>query len=222
MSAEQAKLNKDELKEDEFIEWVMRAADYVRHHAQYFLAGAGAVVAIVLIVTYVSHSQEQARETAAGLLGDALIADDNGQQEQAASVAQQLIDKYSGTPAATQALVLLANKRFDQGNFAEARTLYQKALSAAGDNQILRFGARSGLAACMDAEGNTQGAAAEYEKYAADYPGTAEAAESLLAAARCYERLGQTDARKGVLRRVVHDFNELPIGAQARQLLDAE
>jgi TolA-binding protein len=221
MSAENAKLSKDELKEDEFIESVMRAVDYVRRHAQYFIAGLAAVVVVVLIGSYVMHSQEQAREDAAGMLGDALIAEDGGQTDQAVTLSQQLVAKYDGTPAAAQGLLMLANRRFAQSNFGEARGLYQRALSEAGENSVLRFAARSGLAACTDAEGNTQGAAAEYEKYAAEFPGTAESAQALMAAARCYRRLGQRDAEKGVLQRVVREYTELPAAAQARSLLES-
>lgn len=221
MSAENAKLSKDELKEDEFIESVMRAVDYVRRHAQYFIAGLAAVVVIVLIGSYVARSQEQAREAAAAMLGDAFIAEDGGQTDQAVSLSQQLVERYDGTPAAAQGLVMLANRRYAQGSYPEARGLYQRALAEAGENRILRFAARSGLAACTDAEGNTQGAAAEYEKYAAEFPGTAESAQALLAVARCYRRLAQHDLEKGALQRVVREYPELPAAAQARSLLES-
>ena len=75
MSGESAKLNKEELREDEFVEWVMQAVDYIRERYQLFVGGLVVVVGLILGVQYIIEAQEGTRVKAAAKLGDMLIAD---------------------------------------------------------------------------------------------------------------------------------------------------
>lgn len=43
MSSEHRKLSKSELREDEFVEWIMQAVEYVKERARLFVGGAVAV-----------------------------------------------------------------------------------------------------------------------------------------------------------------------------------
>lgn len=220
MSGESAKLSKESLKEDEFVEWIMRTVDYVREHVQLFIGGFIALVVLILAVNYVITSQEQGRNEAATLLGDALIAEENGQLSEAFSLFRQLVDRYGGTPAAAQGRLMLANRYFAQGNYSEAQRLYEESFSESEKTGPLAFAAWSGLAACLDAQGQLQEAAHKYQQYAVDHPGTAEAALALLAAARCYDRLGEREAKNALLRQIARDYPELPVAQQARAMME--
>ena len=216
MSKERAKLSKEELKEDEFVEWIMRAVDYVRERAQIFAAGAIALILFVLLVDYIIDSRKKAQEEAATELGKMLIAEGSGDVGQAMQIAQRLLGEYDGTPAAEQGTVLLANRYFLQGNYGEARRLYQKYLDEYGEVEELVFAAWSGLASCLEAEGRTGEAADKYQEYAAGHPGKVESALALMEAARCYRILGEPERRKELLERVAKEFPDLPIAARAR------
>lgn len=216
MSGERSKLSKEELREDEFVEWIMRAVDYVRERVQLFAGGLVAIVLLILGINYIIDSQEMAGEEAATKLGDVLMAEESGQVGKVITLAEELIGKYAGTPAAAQGMLVLANRHFSQGNYGEAQRLYETYLDDYGQTDVLIYGAWSGIASCMEAQGNLQDAAAKYQKYAADNPGSVQAAMALMEASRCYGKLGDLPARKELLEQIIKDFGNLPVAAQAK------
>ena len=98
------KLSKDQLREDEFLEGIMSAVDYVRDHYQIFAGALALVILSVVGVEYIIQSQQRARSDAAGRLGTALMLEEQGQQDEATQEIQNVLDQYAGTPAAGQAL----------------------------------------------------------------------------------------------------------------------
>lgn len=210
---------KKELREDRFVEWVLEAVDYVRSKSQYFTAGAIAVVVGIAGIAYFQKSQEESRAKAAALLGEAMIADDNGQAHEVMRLCEELVGKYSGTPAAAQGTVFLANRYFAQGRYAEAQKLYQSYLADYEALDVLVFAAWNGLAACAEAQGDYQQAAGKYQEYAAGHPGTIQAAMALMEAARCYGLAGDVANQQKTLARVTAEFADSPVAARAREAL---
>jgi TolA-binding protein len=220
MSGEGDKISKDELRDDEFVDWVMSAVDYVRAHYKVFLAGLGVVVLALLGVQYLIQSQARARSQADTLLGEALILEAEGQSEEAQRVIDDVLQRFGGTPAAGQAMLMLANRHLDAGELDEARTLYGRYLADYGnDNPVLRFAANSGLAATLEAEGQTEPAAQAYRQLAEENRGSFQAALALWEAAKCYERLGAEDKRREALEQIVREHDQLPLAAKARAAL---
>lgn len=216
------KLSKDELKEDEFVDWMARAIEFGRAHLQFIIGGVVAVLIAVLGVQYLISSQEKAREEAATELGKAMIAEDAGQESEAVRIlSDQVLKRYEGTPAAGKAALMLANRRFSEGDYAGARPLYQQCLDDYSDNSVLAYGAWSGLAACLEAEGKVQDAARKYVEYADGHAGTPEAALALSEAGRCYGEIGDRGTQKGVLQRLTREYPKLPLARTAEATIKA-
>jgi TolA-binding protein len=218
MSGEGTKLSKEELREDEFVEWMMGAVDYVRERYQLFAFGLVVVVAALLGVDYILDSQEAARSKAATLLGQALM-DEGGSSAEAMLVIQDLVDTSGGTPAAGQALLMLANRHYQDGDYGTARELYRRYLDDYGNVPVLVYAAESGIAAALVAEGQHEQAAKEYRRLAAEGAGTLQGAMALWESAKCYQRLGQTDQRRQALEELVNDHPRLPLATKARAAL---
>jgi len=216
MVGEGPKLSKDELREDEFVEWIMRAVDYVQERIKFFAAGAAGLVVLLLVINYIVESQERARMEAATLLGEALIAEESGQFGETIRIAEQLITSYAGTPAAAQGMLVLANRYFVQGNFDDAQRLYERFLSDYGQTDVLVYAAWSGIASCLEARGQVQEAARKYQDYAAAHPGTVQTAFALWEAARCHGWVGDLATRKSLLEQIIRDFADLPVAARAQ------
>jgi|APSaa5957512622_1039677.scaffolds.fasta_scaffold111679_1 tetratricopeptide (TPR) repeat protein len=219
MSGESSKLSKEELREDEFVEWIMQAADYVKERAQLFIGGLVVFVLLILGINYIIESQEQAKVEAASRLGDLLMAEEEGDAAGVISIAEDLISRFDGTPAAAQGVLVLANRYFAQENFAEGQRLYEKYLEDYGQSEILVFGAWSGLASCLEAQGQTTAAAEKYLEFATGHPQSLQAAMAVWEAARCYGQLGDISRQKELLERVMRDFPELPLAARAKASL---
>lgn len=219
MSSERRKLSKSELREDEFVEWIMQAVEYVKERASLFGGGAVAVIAVIVAINYFVESKEADRLQAAALLGDVLMVEQGGEPTEAIRLAEELVSSYAGTPAAAQGTVLLANLHYAQGHYAEARTYYQRYLDNYEPVDVLAYAAQSGLGACLEAEGQFLAAAQHYEAYAAQQAGTIREAMARMEAARIYGLAGDSDKQQALLEEVSRTFAQYPIAAQARAAL---
>ena len=219
MSSERRKLSKSELREDEFVEWIMQAVEYVKERASLFVGGAVAVIVVIMAINYFIESKEVDRLKAAALLGDVLWVEQGGEQAEAIRYAEDLVSSYAGTPAAAQGTVLLANLHYAQGRYAEARSYYQRYLDNYEPVDVLAYAAQSGLGACLEAEGQFLAAAQHYEAYAAQQAGTIREAMARMEAARIYGLAGDSDKQQALLEEVSRTFAQYPIAAQARAAL---
>ena len=219
MSSERRKLSKSELREDEFVEWIMQAVEYVKERASLFAGGVLAVVVVIVAINYFIESQEADRLKAATLLGDVLMVEQGGEPTEAIRLAEELVSSYAGTPAAAQGTVLLANLHYAQGRYAEARSYYQNYLDNYEPLDVLAYAAQSGLGACLEAEGQLLAAAQHYEAYAAQQAGTIREAMARMEAARIYGLAGNSDKQQALLEEVSRTFAQYPIAAQARAAL---
>lgn len=221
MSSERRKLSKSELREDEFVEWIMQAVEYVKERARLFGSGAVAVIAVIMAINYFIESKEANRLKAAALLGDVLMVEQGGEPTEAIRLAEELVSSssYAGTPAAAQGTVLLANLHYEQGRYAEARSYYQRYLDNYEPLDVLAYAAQSGLGACLEAEGQLLAAAEHYEAHAAQRAGTIHEAMARMEAARIYGLAGERDKQQAQLEQVSRAFTQYPIAAQARAAL---
>ena len=210
---------KAELEEDEFLEWVLRAIEYLKARAQLFIGAAVAVVAVIVIASFMQTQRTEARERAAALLFEATIADRSGQTDQVIRIGQQLVDDFAGTPAAAQGMIMLGNRYFALGRYADAERLYGQYLDAHGDRDALIYAAHTGLAACREAKGDLEGAARDYVAYADQNPASPPSALALMQAARCYAQLGDTIRRRELLERVTQQHSLTPVAQRAREQL---
>ncbi len=115
MQERNQRATKAELEEDEFLEWILRAIEYLKERSQLFIGGAVAIVAVIAIASFMQTQRAEARERAATLLFEATIADRSGQVDQVIRIGQQLVDDLAGTPAAAQGMILLGNRYFALG-----------------------------------------------------------------------------------------------------------
>ena len=219
MSSERRKLSKSELREDEFVEWIMEAVEYVKERARLFGGGAVAVIAVIVAINYFIDSKETDRLKAAALLGDVLMVEQGGEPTEAVRLAEELVSAYAGTPAAAQGTILLANLYYAQGRYVEARTYYQRYLDNYEPLDVLAYAAQSGLGACLEAEGQFVAAAQHYETYATQQAGTIREAMAQMEAARIYGLAGESGKQQALLEQVSRTFVQYPIAAQARAAL---
>ena len=219
MSSERRKLSKSELREDEFVEWIMEAVEYVKERTRLFVGGAVAAVTVIVAINYFIESKEADRLKAAALLGDVLMVEQGGELTEALRLAEELVSSYAGTPAAAQGTVLLANLHYAQGRYVEARVYYQTYLDNYEPLDVLAYAAQSGLGACLEAEGQLVAAAQHYETYAAQQAGTIREAMARMEAARIYGLAGESDKQQDLLKQVSRTFAQYPIAAQARAAL---
>ena len=114
MASETKRMTKEELREDEFVEWLVSVVDYIRDHRNSFIVGVFIVVAGIFGIRTFIDTQHQNIRDAAALWGDVLIAEQGGQLTEAAKKADHIKTNYAGSPAAGQATIFLANLNYSQ------------------------------------------------------------------------------------------------------------
>ena len=219
MQERKQRVTKAELEEDEFLERVLRAIEYLKRRSQLFIGSAVAIVAVIAITSFMKTQRAEARERAATLLFEATVADRSGQVDQVLRISQQLVDDFAGTPAGSQGMIMLGNRYFSLGRYADAQRLFRQYLDTHGDLDALVFAARTGLAACREAQGDLEGAARDYVQYADDNPDSPPSALALMQAARCYGQLGDAARRREALERVTRQHPLTPVAQRAREQL---
>ncbi len=216
MQSSRQRPTKQELKEDEVITWLLQAWTYVEDNYPKLLAGLGVVVVAILVGVFINSYTESQAQDARNALGDLHITLLQGNTSGAIEQAEQMVEDYSGQPSARQALILLGNLYFELGRHAEAQATYQRYLDAHGEEGPSGYGARSGQAACMEAQGNYADAGAEYASYADEYKSTPFAPVALKEAARCYRLVGDVEKSQDIYRRIMSDYAKSSIAPVAR------
>ncbi len=211
--------SKADLEEDRFLEWILQAVEYVKSRAQLFIGGAVAVVAVIVIASFLQGQRLEARSRAAAMIFEANLAEQSGQIDRVVGIAQQLIEEYAGTPAASHGIILLANRYFTLGRYVDAQRLYQRYLDEHGDQPPLVFAARTGLAACLEAQGDLAAAAQAFVAYADDHSDHPPSAIALMDAARCFRLLDDRARQREALERVIGEYSKTTVAQRAREQL---
>ena len=194
---------KKELKQDEFITFVVKAKMFLEENANKILAGVVAVLAVVLLGYFWQQSKQNAEMTAASMVTQAQYDLQNNQKERAIATLTQVMDEYEGTNSAAIATLQLAKLYWADNNLASAKTFFQKFVDEYDQNNFLLQAGYAGLADCYFAEKNYAEAAKYYEKAAKIDQKFPLSANYLYSAAAAYKEAGNTEKAKSLAKQVI-------------------
>ncbi len=220
MPGESQKLSKEEIREDEFVEWIMKAVEYIKERSQLFGLGVVGLVLVITLINFLVESRNADNIEAANLLGDVLMAEQGGQTSEAVRLAEQLVTTYTGAPATAHGIILLANLHYLQGRYVDAEKQYRNYLDNYEHVDVLAYAAQSGLGSCLEAEGQLIEAGRHYEGYASQESGSIRQGMAQMEAARVYGLAGDLQKQRALLKSVRDNFSQYPIAAQARLAMD--
>jgi tetratricopeptide (TPR) repeat protein len=179
------RMTRKEMKRDPLVTFSLRAADFSRMHARVLIiAGIVVVVSLVVIVMMV-RDKAKAEADAELILTQANRELWSGNAQQATTLYEQLLDRYEGTDSGKRGLLFRGDALLETHSLDEAIASYEKFLKRAGRDDLLRNSARRGIATALEEKGEFGKAARVRENVALSVTGN-EAAEELMAAARCY------------------------------------
>lgn len=199
------KITKQELKEDKFVKFTLQAKTYIDENYQKIMRialGVGAV--IIILVFYYYNSQETAKE-ANSQLGIAEIEYKNGNLPKASERLERLINEYGDTDSADKGMFLLANIYYQQKRYEEARTYFDRFVSAYSGSNILLASGYAGLAACEEVTENFSEAAELYEQAANLAPDFPESDNYYYLSALCYKRAGEMDKARSIFEQLASE-----------------
>lgn len=213
--------NKPEQEEPQeaLLEWFIDLWGKIEKNSTQILAGLGAGVVAVLIAVFALNYQSQEQAEAKAALGEVYISLFDGRVDDAISKSQQLASEYSGDLVGKEALIALANLQFEQKRIAEAKANFQKFLDQYGAEGMLGYGAWSGLASCLESEGQFAEAAEKFKAFADNNPSSPFSPVALKEAGRCYQLAGNDSQAQAVYQIVLNKYQDASISRTVRNEL---
>jgi tetratricopeptide (TPR) repeat protein len=199
------KISKQELKEDKFVKFSLQAKTYLDENYQKLTRIGLALVAVIVIAAFFYFESQQTETDANSQLGIAEIEFSHGELNKASDRLVRLINEYDGTDAADKGIFLLANIYFQQQNYEEARSYFEKFVDNYSGSNILLASGYAGIAACEEAFGNFEPAAELYEKAADTAPDFPEAENQYYLAGLCYKKAGNIEKAKSVFQSLAEE-----------------
>jgi len=127
---------------------------------------------------------------------------------------RKIISDYSGTPAAGNAQLLLANELRSQGKLDESSSILRDFIDKYPKHELIS-GAWTSLAANQEAQGKTDEALATFQKVSTSYTTSYSAPVALLAEARILKTKGKTDEARRIYEQIMTQYQDNFIAQQA-------
>ncbi len=233
--ARSRRITRREMKEDKFILLLYSVSDYITHHVQEVLIGAGVVVIALVAGVLYGNARQSADEDAARLLAPAQTAMQNNRAEDALPIYERILNDYGGSSSARETTLGLANANFQMGDIPKARQYFQMYISeyspglttslwstlpgTVNSVDVVLVSAEAGLAACLEQETRYSEAAIEYRRLAEAYPDLFLAPQFCLDAGRCFQAADQTSEAKSMYDRVISEYKDSRYATDARTAL---
>ena len=210
------RISKRELKQDKFVTMTIKAKEYVEGNSRLIMYGTIALLAVIVIVSFLARSKRQANVAANELLGKASFTLSQGNMQQGETQLKELIDNYSGVTAAGQGCFMLAKYYWQKNDFTNAKLYFEKYLDDYSDDPLLTAAAYAGFGDCLSQEGKTLEAAKNYEKAARVDKDSPQTPAYLFSAAQAYLTANDLAKAQGLAQEIVkdHDKSEFKIKAE--------
>ena len=185
------------------------------------LWGAGIVVVIGVIVSFVLYRQNETQVAASEALSNVSVPQltGAGSRTDAVEAYLKVAASYPGSSAGARALLLAAGSLFVEGKYAEAKTQFERFTREYSDSPF-RGEALLGIATCLDAQGKTVEAIAAYKDLIDHHPGESVLPQARFALGRLYEAQHDPDQARNQFEEVEHADPYGSLGSEAGMRLE--
>jgi len=223
------RISRKELKQDEFVDAAVDAKHWLEQHWKPVVAVAAGALAVTLIVLAVVWNQQRTRAEAAGLLArghqrfDAGVAAGDGGTasfEEALVLFDEAANKGGRSEIGHAARFFHASSLQQLGRLDEARSELELLVSDADLSGTLRDSSRALLATVCDAAGDLDAAIGVWSELADDEDTLYPSDQALFQLGWTYERNGDGESARLAWQRLVDEYPESPLVADARSLVE--
>ena len=188
---------------------------WVRAHQKLVLGIAGGVVVLALGAWVIMETGQRRQLRAAEALDQARNIAESGNLPLAASELQKIIETFSGTDAATEAVVTLNQVRMVNGQSELAVVSLQEYLKT-NPKKVYKVPAQGLLGEALENAGRSEEAGAAYLGAAEDAEVDYLKAQYLLSAARAYGNAGKVDEAVKALQTIIDKYPKTTALTEAR------
>lgn len=210
---------KHKIKEDRFIESLMRFRTWVEQNTRQ-LSTAGAVVLVILVVGLLVFKSRQNRGVRAHhTFGKAMMAIQKRDTTTAISHFKQLVKEFNNTSHAAMSSFFLGSVYYDKKNYALAKDYFTRNTKQYGEYELLKGAALRGLGNCAVQEKDYAGAIGLYQRFLKECPQHYLVPEALLSLGECHIKQNNQAASEQAFRRVMKEYPGSAESNTARNLL---
>jgi tetratricopeptide (TPR) repeat protein len=205
------KISKKEIKEDRLVTTYFEATTWYQNNKK-IVNGAltGIVILAIVVVAYLNNVNANNLK-ATTELGEILNYYDqgnfdvaiNGDLQQNVRGLQSIVDDYGSTKAGELATFYLANSYFAKAEYDKALQYYRDVNVS---DELVATSALAGAAACYEAKGDHEKAAATYEKAAFNSAKDVNVADNMFRAAQNYMNAGNKEKAVELFKKVKKDY----------------
>jgi tetratricopeptide (TPR) repeat protein len=145
-----ARISKRQMKQDPFIEYVLRAWEYITGHQQMVFIGLVVVLVAAALVGWGMHSRKQARINASSQFADALSAYRTGDLKTADELFKMVVKDYGSTENGVFAEYFVGKCALDSGRYLDAIQAFDKYLGAGARYPFFHDAAMEGKAVAYE------------------------------------------------------------------------
>ncbi len=203
---QKVKLTRRQIKEDKFTTFMLTTKSQILENWQFFVIGIVALALVITAVIYFVNSQVSAGQEGSVKLANAMGSFRNGNTQLAIVGLNEVVDDYSGSPAAEQATFMLGKLNFDQRNYAESIRFYEMYLSKYKDSPLRRAASEAGIGAAHENLGEYDQAMKAYLKAYQEYPDGPMAGQYELSAMRMAIKTGDTGTARQELKSIKENY----------------
>jgi TolA-binding protein len=171
---------------------------------------AGLSIVLVAVILFTAYRFYADRRAAAA---SAALASASGAQEY-----QQVITRYSGTPAAADAYILLAEAQRKERKFEEANKTLETFIAKYPKHELLST-AKMALAANLESMGKGDQALAMYQQIASAYPNTYAAPLAMLSQVYILKTKNRNDDARRICETILTQYRTSLWAGEAMQQL---
>jgi predicted negative regulator of RcsB-dependent stress response len=155
--------------QDSAVTFFLKLWPQIEANKNKIIAVAGIVLAVILIIFFISWRRDQNRIDAGDALSQMVITiPPNAEPAQVSQSYFDIANQYEGTPAGTRALLQGAAVLFAEGKYTDAQGYFQRYLDEHPDDEFSAIAAL-GVARCLEAEGKINDAMGAYQHVMNDF-----------------------------------------------------
>ena len=193
-------------KPDAILEFLQRASLWVSLHRRQTAIAAGAFLGVVILISGLTYFSARSEKIAFERLTQISRQQADGAEKSELTKAyRELNKKRGGTVAGEIAGLKYADACYKAGDYENAITAYQKAVSDFKGKDFLEIMAWNGLAYTYEAAGDYDRAISTF-KQVLENPQSPIKDKALFNLGRLYERKGDTDSSRKMFDRITSDY----------------
>ena len=198
------RLTKKELKKDPLLIFIAQAVDYIRDE---WIKIGSTVLVVVLIISASFLFVNGRRKGAINAYDAAMTALANNAPE-AKDLLQRVVNDYSGSDLAGDALMQLANSAFKDKDYDTAEKYFKRYIDKFGQDPVYLFNAYNGLGSIYEERKDYEKAGELYTRFAAKNKDSVFLPVMLLNAGKAYMLAGNKDKARQQFTKITEEYSD--------------